>query len=289
MTLAKVEGASALVRWTGRIAIFSLVLAIVAGVGHRFFGMATPVLLSLLLVAFAGAMIGLALAFVASVRIWRNGGTGVARILVAFVIGLAMIAWPLSLYPEFNRLPMLCDVTTDTADPPSFITLASVRNGTAANGVTYKPVFAARQHKAYPDIEPMLVNRSIEETFDLVADAVRRQRMRIVRETQPAEQNGEGSLEAVDRTLIMGFSDDVAVRVTRTSSGSRVDIRSASRYGRHDLGRNAQRVRDLMREIVAKLEATIPGASENRRKRHRGETRPSARKDADRKKEAPRR
>lgn len=272
MTLAKVEGATALVRWTGRIALFSLVLGVVAIVGHRFLGMATPVLLSLLLVAFAGAMIGLLLAFYASVRIWRNGGAGAARILVAVVIGLAMIAWPLSFYPELNRLPMLCDVTTDTADPPRFVTLASVRNGTAANGVEYNSAFAERQLKAYPDIEPLLVNRSVEETFDLVANAVRRLRMRIVRETQPGEQNGEGSLEAVDRTLIMGFSDDVAVRVTANSSGSRIDIRSASRYGRHDLGRNAGRMRELMREIVARLEATIPGASENRRKRHRGKS-----------------
>lgn len=272
MTLAKVEGATALVRWTGRIALFSLVLGVVAIVGHRFLGMATPVLLSLLLVAFAGAMIGLLLALYASVRIWRNGGAGAARILVAVVIGLAMIAWPLSFYPELNRLPMLCDVTTDTADPPRFVTLASVRNGTAANGVEYNSAFAERQLKAYPDIEPLLVNRSVEETFDLVANAVRRLRMRIVRETQPGEQNGEGSLEAVDRTLIMGFSDDVAVRVTANSSGSRIDIRSASRYGRHDLGRNAGRMRELMREIVARLEATIPGASENHRKRHRGKS-----------------
>lgn len=289
MTLAKVEGAPALARWTGRVAIFSLVLGVVAIVGHRFFGMATPVLLAMLLAAFGGAMFGLILALFASVRIWRHGGTGVARIVIAIVIGSGMIGWPLSHYSEFKRLPMLNDVTTDSANPPVFTTLASVRNGPAANGIKYKAALAELQHKASPDIEPMLINRSIEETFDLVVDAVRRKRMRIVRETTPDQQNGEGSLEAVDHTLIMGFADDVAIRVTGNETGSRVNIRSASRYGRHDLGRNTERVRELMREIVARLEATIPGAAENRRKRHRGEGRPSARKDADRKKEAPRR
>ncbi|MGD9667764.1 MAG: DUF1499 domain-containing protein [Hyphomicrobiaceae bacterium] len=289
MTLAKVEGAPALVRWTGRIALFSLVLAIVAVVGHRFFGMSTPVLLSLLLVAFGGAMLGLVQALFASVRIWRNGGTGVARIVIAIAIGLGMIAWPLSFYADFKRLPMLNDVTTDTADPPRFVTLADARSGPAANGTKYKPAFAERQRKAYPDLKPMLVNRSVEETFDLVVNSVRRLRMRIVRETPPDEQNGEGSLEAVDRTLVMGFSDDVAVRVTGSEAGSRIDIRSASRYGRHDLGRNVERVREMMREIVARLESTIPGAAENRRKRNRGDAKPSARKDADRKREVPRR
>ncbi|HRY07084.1 MAG TPA: DUF1499 domain-containing protein [Hyphomicrobiaceae bacterium] len=289
MTLAKVEGAPALARWTGRIALFSLVVAVVAIIGHRLFGMATPVLMSLLLVAFAGAMLGLVLALFASVPIWRNGGTGAARIVIAIVIGLGMIAWPLSFYPQLKRLPTLNDVTTDTADPPAFVVLTSVRTGTAANGITYNRVFAQRQHKAYPDIQPMLVNRSVEETFDLVVNAVRRMRMRIVSETPPDEQNGMGTLEAVDRTLIMGFRDDVAVRVTGSTVSSRVDIRSASRYGRHDLGRNVKRVRDLMREIVVMLESTIPGAAENRRKHRRNDAKPSARKGADRKKEAPRR
>lgn len=289
MTLAKVEGAPALARWTGRIALFSLVLAVVALVGHRFFGMATPVLLSLLVVAFGGAMVALVQALFASVLIWRNGGTGVARIVIAIIIGLAMIAWPLSFYPEFKRLPMLSDVTTDTADPPAFVTLASARSGTAANGIRYKQISAERQHSAYPDIEPMLVNRSVAETFDLVVDAVRRLRMRIVRETPPDGQNGAGSLEAVDRTLIMGFSDDVAVRVSGSDSDSRVDIRSASRYGRHDLGRNVERVRELMREIVTRLESTIPGAAENLRKRSRKDAKSGARKDAGRTREAPRR
>ncbi len=288
MTLAKVEGAPALARWTGRVAVFSLVLAVVAIVGHRFFGMSTPVLLSMLMAAFAGAMLGLILALLASVRIWRHGGTGAARIVIAIVIGFGMIAWPASFYSEIKRLPMLNDVTTDSANPPVFTTVASFREGASANGVNYKPAFAELQHKAYPDIEPMIINRSVEETFDLVVAAVRKLRMRIVRESTPDAQNHEGSLEAVDHTLIMGFADDIAIRVTGNEIESRIDIRSASRYGRHDLGRNVERVREVMREIVARLEATIPGAVENRRKR-RNEGKPSARKDADRKKEAPHR
>ncbi len=291
MTLAEVEGAPALARWTGRLAIFSLVLAAFAIIGHRFFGMATPVLLALLKLAFAGAILGLVLAVFAAGRIWRHGGPGAARVVLAITIGLGMIAWPLSFYPTIQRLPMLNDVTTDTVAPPAFVTLLNVRKNTGANSMTYNAdVFAALQQKAYPDIKPMLVNRSVEETFDLVVDAVRRQRMRILRETPPADENaGVGSLEAVDRTLIMGFPDDVAIRVTGNDASARVDIRSASRYGRHDLGRNVERVRDLMREIVARLESTIPGAAENRRKRGRSNKKSNVRKGADRKKEDPRR
>lgn len=291
MTLAKVEGAPALARWTGRVALFSLVLAAVAVIGHRFFGMATPVLLALLKLAFAGAIFGMVLAVFAAGRIWRHGGPGAARVVLALTIGLGMLAWPLSFYPTIKRLPMLNDVTTDVAAPPQFVTLADVRAGPEANGAGYNAAaFAALQHKAYPDIEPMLVNRSVEETFDLVVDAVRRQHMRIVRETPPAQENARtGSIEAVDRTMIMGFSDDLAVRVNGDDANARVDIRSASRYGRHDLGRNVERVRSLMREIVNRLESTIPGAAENRRRRGRPDKTSSGRKGADRRKADPRR
>jgi len=37
--------------------------------------------------------------------------------------------------------------------------------------------------------------------------------------------------------------------VRPTSDGTRIDVRSASRYGRHDLGTNAARVRKLIDDI----------------------------------------
>jgi hypothetical protein len=48
----------------------------------------------------------------------------------------------------------------------------------------------------------------------------------------------------------MGFRDDVVVRVTALRDGtSRVDVRSASRYGSHDFGANARRVTALLADI----------------------------------------
>src|SRR6202030_4783468 len=59
----------------------------------------------------------------------------------------------------------------------------------------------------------------------------------------------DGLIEAIARTPILGFRDDVAVRVRATHEGARIDVRSASRYGRHDLGANAARVRSLIDDI----------------------------------------
>jgi uncharacterized protein (DUF1499 family) len=50
-------------------------------------------------------------------------------------------------------------------------------------------------------------------------------------------------------TPIMGFREDVVLRVRADGQGARVDMRSASRYGPHDLGGNAARITRLLEEI----------------------------------------
>ena len=59
----------------------------------------------------------------------------------------------------------------------------------------------------------------------------------------------EGRIEATDTTSWFGFKDDIVVRVTPTASGSRIDVRSLSRLGKGDLGKNAARVRAYLQRI----------------------------------------
>ena len=116
---------------------------------------------------------------------------------------------------------------------------------------------------AYPDIRPIKINRSSEEAFELATDAVRRLDMKIVRQEAPNLETGKpGVLEVVDRTMILGFYDDVAIRVTGDANDARIDVRSASRYGTHDLGRNAERTRRILKEIIARLESVVPARKE---------------------------
>src|SRR2546421_3562389 len=48
---------------------------------------------------------------------------------------------------------------------------------------------------------------------------------------------------------LMGFRDDIVVRVRADGEGARVDVRSSSRYGSFDFGANAARVRSLVEDI----------------------------------------
>ena len=83
-----------------------------------------------------------------------------------------------------------------------------------------------------------------------------------------------GLIEIADRSLIIGFYDDVVLRVAGDAEQARIDVRSASRYGAHDLGRNAERIRMILKEIVVRLESVVPaargGAKEKRRRYGRG-------------------
>lgn len=253
-------GASSLARWTTRIAVFAIALTAVTLLLHRLLGMPTTVALNLFKLSFACAVAAIVIGLYASARIWRTGEEGVARVITGIVLSAGLLAWPLSQLPTVAALPAINDLTTNPADPPPFATLGPKR-GAGANGADYPgDTFAKAQAAAYPDIQPLEIDRSSQEAFGLAADVLRNKMfMTIAREQPPdAEAGDPGFIEAEDLTLVMGFRDDVAIRVSGDETRSRIDVRSASRYGRHDLGRNAQRLRQVLRELVVRLEETVP-------------------------------
>jgi uncharacterized protein (DUF1499 family) len=228
---------------------------------HRLLGLPTPVALNLAGVAFAGAALSLLFAVAAAVGVWRTGRPGTSRIVFATLVSLGLLLWPLVYLPSYERLPEINDITTDPQTPPAFVALAKERVA-SANSTEYPgAAFASLQTAAYPDIKPIEINRSVDDAFELAADAVRRLKMDIAHQQAPDLDAGRpGTLEVVDRTLLLGFYDDVAIRVAGNEEQARIDIRSASRYGSHDLGRNAERIRQILKEIVVRLESVVPAA-----------------------------
>ena len=251
--------------WTIRIALFCLALLILTIIFHRIFGMGTKLALNLFALCFAGCGLVLLTGLFALVRIWQRGWRGGSNVVTGMVIALLILTWPVGVVATFGSLPAINDVTTDPANPPQFLAIAGKRPR-GANPTEYPgEEFADLQTKAYGKLRPIIVRRPAAETLDLVQQALQRMRMQILGRTAVDSRGGGwGQIDAVDRTLVLGFYDDVAVRVTRIASGSLVDVRSASRFGVSDFGRNAARVRDVLTEVVARVEATVP-ASRTRR------------------------
>jgi uncharacterized protein (DUF1499 family) len=254
-------GPSFFARWTSRVAIFAAVLLATAVFLHRLFGLPTPIAENLTRVAFLGAALSLLMSVAAVIGIWRTGRPGTARVVLAVLVSVGLMAWPLIFLPKYQSLPSINDVTTDMTNPPPFVEIAKLRTA-GANPVDYPgPAFARKQLAAYPDIKPIEIDRATDEVYELSVEAAKRLKMEVVHQEAPDAAAGRpGLIEIADRTLILGLYEDVSIRVMGTSRHARVDVRSASRYGGHDLGRNAERVRQVLKEIVTVMESTVPAA-----------------------------
>jgi uncharacterized protein (DUF1499 family) len=243
------EPVSKLAIWSRRLALFAIavVLLVIVIVNLGFLD-PVPAIASLAGSLFF-ALVAMVLAFGAFVVIWRQGSRGLRLAVAALAIGVAMLAYPAFLAVRFYRLPAVNDITTDPVDPPRFEAIARLRPR-GANPVAY-PGPAARQlqRTAYPDIEPLMVSATPLEAYEAALAVITKRKWRIVDVRAPQTGRREGRIEAVARTPIMGFRDDIVVRVRAAEDGARVDIRSASRYGVHDFGANASRIRSLSEDI----------------------------------------
>ena len=232
--------------WSARLALFALAVAalsvIIVRSGLLDIGPALATFGAALV--FAAAAILLALA--SFVAIWRNGAPGLGRALGGLLLGAALLAYPAYLGARAIKLPDINDVTTDFANPPRFDVLARLRPQGRAD---YPPRFAELQRKAYPDVAPLQVDLPVRQAYDQITKVITKRKWLVVDARAPSPTRRQGVIEAVARTPIMGFRDDVVVRVTPLSDGSRIDVRSASRYGLHDLGENARRVTALLADI----------------------------------------
>lgn len=265
--LAIPEREPAASRWATRAALFAFGLLVSAVLLFRLFGLPSPVAYNLAAVAMAIAAASIASAAVAAIIIWRTGRPGTARVLFATGLSFALLSLPLVLLVWSRDYPLLNDITTDFERPPQLLAVSELR-GPGDNPVAYNRRFAEEQRRAYPDIRPVRIARSSEEAQALVGDAVKRLKMEIVREVPPDPEAGTpGAIEAVSRTLVLGLYGDVAIRVSGDGEQARVDIRSASRFGRVDLGQNAEGVRELIKEIEARVDATMPTAEDARESR----------------------
>jgi hypothetical protein len=263
---------SRLAIWARRIALFSLAATLIAVIIVRSGALEIVPALSTLAGALVLACVAILLAFAAGIVIWRQGIGGGRQAVTALLIGAVLIAYPVYLGARASRLPAIYDVTTDPIDPPQFDAIARLRPRDA-NPIAYAGLYAAeQQHTAYPDIDPDDTTATPQEAYAAAMKVITKRKWRVVDSRPPqgplprvidarasqAATVRDGIIEAVARTPILGFRDDVVVRIRPTVDGARIDVRSASRYGRHDLGTNAKRVRSLIDDIDDVLSTPQP-------------------------------
>jgi len=249
------EPVSSLASWARNLAVFSGVAVVVSILIVRFGFLEVKPALATFFGALACAGLSILLGFAAFVAIWQNGSRGMSRILLALLIDAVVLAYPAYLGLQFRKLPAIHDITTDPIDPPRFDALARLRTGDGTNTAVYAGLYSAEQQRQYyPDIEPVELEVPAQRAFDITLQLITKRKWLVIDQRPPLPPRRVGRIEAVARTPIMGFREDVSIRVTADGEDSRVDIRSSSRYFESDLGSNAARVSKLIDDINSAAE-----------------------------------
>lgn len=169
---------------------------------------------------------------------------GLLSTLLGVTMGIAAAYVPITWRIAADTLPRINDISTDTVHPPPFVALRS-SSSDQGNGADYAgEAVAAAQRAGYPDIRSLTLKEAPAEAFARIDRVARAQGWDIV-----ASEPTQGRLEAVAMTAWFGFKDDIVVRLTGVSGGTRIDIRSRSRVGISDLGTNATRIRQLLARL----------------------------------------
>jgi uncharacterized protein (DUF1499 family) len=244
------EPVSSLASWARNLAVFSVVAVVVSILIVRFGFLEMKPALATFFGALGCAALSILVSLAAFAAIWQNGSRGMSRILLALLIDAVVLAYPAYLALQYRKLPPIHDVTTDPIDPPRFEALARLRSSDGANTAVYAGLYSAEQQRlAYPDIEPVELEIPVDRAYAITLQLVNKRKWLVIDERPPQPPRPIGRIEAVARTPIMGFREDVSIRVTPNGEDSRVDIRSSSRYFESDLGSNATRITKLIDDI----------------------------------------
>jgi hypothetical protein len=255
------EPVSSLATWSRNLAIFSVVAVVVSILIVRFGFLEMKPALATFFGALACAALSILVGLAAFAAIWQNGSRGMSRILLALLINAIILAYPAYLALQYRKLPPIHDITTDPIDPPRFEALARLRTGEGTNPAVYAGLYSAEQQRlAYPTIETVELEVPVQRAYDVTLALVTKRKWLVIDERPPQLPRRIGRIEAVARTPIMGFREDVSIRVTPDGDDSRVDIRSASRYFDNDLGSNAARVAKLIEDINNAVDNAKPVA-----------------------------
>ena len=171
---------------------------------------------------------------------------GMIPALVGTVIGGGVLGLTLKWKHNLASVPYIHDITTDTEHPPLFVAVLPHRAG-AENPAEYGGPELAKQQKAgYPDLQPGALSSPPDVVFPRALQGAKDMGWKIV-DADPKSLR----IEATDTTCWFGFKDDVVVRLTATTTGSRIDVRSVSRVGKSDVGTNARRIKAYLARVNA--------------------------------------
>ncbi len=243
-----------------RLAVFDAVLAAVAWLAHRLGLLETVPFIAVLAVVLAIAAAALVASAIGFRAVWYRGDRGAGSlvgamlVLVTLLSPLAFVAYRAATNPAF------LDISTDPDDPPAFA--ATMVRAPPMNPLVVQTAEAkAEQLDAYPDLNGRRYALPVERVLDATLVLVQARGWRLAGPAPEAVIDGDTLIQAVARTTLLSMPVDVAIRLTDDGTGTYVDMRSAWRYGPHDLGDNAERITAFLADLDQALAADTAGTA----------------------------
>ena len=163
------------------------------------------------------------------------------------------------------QAPPIHDISTDLVNPPVFV-FAQVERGPGENTLDHEgEVLAEQQRQGYPQLASLHLSASKVDVWAAAMRVIAKSNWRVL-----GEDKARGHIEAVAITRVMGFADDIVIRISAdvddkntsdnvssgkaaASKGVVVDVRSVSRVGVSDLGANAARIESFFKALQNQL------------------------------------
>lgn len=239
--------------WSRRIALFAALLFIVGAVAHRSGLLETPPFLSLMVLIAVLAIFALLCAAWGFSRLWRFGDRGGRASAWGVLVALIVLTPFLWAALKVATKPFLAGVSTDTAAPPDFSAALQARDAAMNPIAPISEAEASLQEEHYLDVSGRRYETSPDQVVQAIETLIEARGWTVLARRGASELSLQTTIEALARTPLLGFPSDVAIRITDEGSATFVDMRSISRYGRHDLGANASRITAFMADLDAAM------------------------------------
>lgn len=247
--------------WCRATASFSAVLLVVVWAGHHYGLVETQAYLWVLALVALLAAFALLLAAVAFSRIWTFGYRGGRDLTAGVLIALFVLApYAFAAYLML-AYPPLRDITTDLDMPPALPTATS-RTGEMNPLLPQSPGEQRLQAESYPLVTGRRYELAFDETISVVEAVLARQGWQVsgLPSAMDIATADEITIGAAASSFILDLPVDVSVRVAVDDETTLVDVRSASRYGRYDLGDNARRITALLADLDQQVNGQVGAA-----------------------------
>ncbi len=229
--------------WSRRLAGLAVPLVIIPVLLHRQRLLDSDVFLIVAVAAGAIAALAAAVSLLALGRLWQSGDHGWGKAISALLLSLACLLPFGYVGALMLHYPAVTDISTAGRE-----SLPLVSKPNEGQGSSVRQLNPTELEANFPNVKTRTYPLNTQQVFLIVLQMAEGRGWDIRLKREPATMLDAGTINAQIETLL-GWRDEVVLRVHGDASAASVDMRSASLNARHDLGANGTRVEQFLIDL----------------------------------------